>query len=52
MKTWLNYWYAPYDPNDVEFNEIARHLAEEAKVDITEEWACTPETVATTCEVY
>ena len=52
MKTWLDYWYKPYNPNDVEFNETARRLAEEAREDITEEWACTPKTIATICEVY
>ena len=26
--------------------------AEEAREDITEEWACTPKTIATICEVY
>ena len=50
--TWLNYWYAPYDPNAVEFNETAQRLAKEAKGDVTEEWACTPKAVEKINEVY
>lgn len=39
MKSWLDYWYKPYDPNDTEFNEKARELAEQRnneKVEINE----------------
>ena len=40
-KSWLDYWYAPYDATATEFNEQARKLAENArtgKVEINEKY--------------
>ena len=38
---WKDYWYKPYNPENTEFNETARRLAEErnsAKIEINEQY--------------
>ena len=40
-ENWKDYWYKPYNPEDTEFNERARELAEKrdgAKIEINERY--------------